>query len=328
MKRYHLLLKKPIIKPVIEPIIEKEPVIEKEPIIETIKSGYFDYSVIIFDQKYPHSVNVNYVNVLYKDQYKLFFISSGHSFAEKQYITNTNTRINKVDKIDYNNINTFYSIDDNENDYTIGLVSNNKYNIIIELLNKQYIVNLINKIKIEINDILYKNSYNTGFAKCQVLYELKNNKTKYHKINLDNGLICLIYSEINNGFIIKAIESNKNDIILKQKYYKTILQSFEKNNLFKINDIDKFDYYNLNKLIQVSSIMGDSGTGYYKINNTNVDLLGIGIGGCNILILSKNKVNNGNILRWDHIKNRLVFDEYIIEEIHKGSVINSIENIF
>jgi hypothetical protein len=177
-------------------------------------------------------------------------------------------------------------------------------------------------------DILYKNSYNTGFAKCQVLYELKNSKTKYHKINLDNGLICLIYSEINNGFIIKAIESNKNDIILKQKYYKTILQSFEKNNLFKINDIDKFDYYNLNKLIQVSSIMGDSGTGYYKINNTNVDLLGIGIGGCNILILSKNKVNNGNILKWDIIKNRLVFDEYIIEEIHKGSVINSIENIF
>lgn len=344
MKNYHLLLKRrnfiqktiqePIKQSVQEPI--KEPIKQsiqeptKEPIkpkIKEIKSGYFDYFAIIFNQKYPHSVNINYVNILHKDKHKLFFISTGHSFAEKQYITNNNIRINKTNNIDWTNINTFYSIDNNENDYTIGLVDNNECNVIIELLNKQYIVNSINiekLIKIEINDILYKNSYSTGSAKCQVLYELKNNNNKYHKITLDNGLICLIYCEIKNGYIVKPIECNKNDVTLKQKYFNTILQSFAKNNIFKIGENSYFDYYNLNNLIQVSSIMGDSGAGYYKINNSKADLVGIGIGGCNILILSKTKEINNNTLKWDNIKNRLVFDEFVIEEIYKGTVLTNI----
>jgi hypothetical protein len=73
-----------------------------------------------------------------------------------------------------------------------------------------------------------------------------------------------------------------------------------------------------NKLT-ISTLMGDSGTAFYRmINDTDVELLGINICSCYMIIL---KPFIGTI------NNKLIIGSYYIDEIHKASQILPINKI-
>jgi hypothetical protein len=68
--------------------------------------------------------------------------------------------------------------------------------------------------------------------------------------------------------------------------------------------------------------MGDSGAGFYKMKENNeLELVGINVAGCSLIILSENNnihINMNNTLYWDEKISKLRFNKYIIEEVHKS----------
>ena len=74
--------------------------------------------------------------------------------------------------------------------------------------------------------------------------------------------------------------------------------------------------------------MGDSGSGFFRIiDNDNIEFVGINIGSCSMMILRQSDYMYPNKIMWNNSLNKLVFGNYIIEEVHKACQMLPIDKI-
>lgn len=74
--------------------------------------------------------------------------------------------------------------------------------------------------------------------------------------------------------------------------------------------------------------MGDSGSGFFRIiDNDNIEFVGINIGSCSMMILKPSDYLYPNRIMWNNSLNKLVFGNYIIEEVHKSCQMLPIDKI-
>lgn len=314
-----------------------------------INNGPYDYKMIFEDNYYIHSVNLTKIIIIFKDNLirKTIFLSTGHSFSEQSYISNFDCKISKTTNLSdlfTSTLNLFYSVDDGFNDFC--LISFGSYDILPNnhfiFLNKKFVVSTIcNNFSIKEleNDILMKNGYNTGCAFVQALIDFDQDKyifsnNKYYTFKI-NGSLIIISSKYASGLVVKSRENiitklngkkitkKESDYLFEYHFINTI-KEFTDHDLFKnynFNNLDKhyWKHYMKDNKLTISTLMGDSGTAFYRmLNNTDVELLGINICSCHMIILKP---------LTSTINNKLIIGSYYIDEIHKTSQILPINKI-
>jgi hypothetical protein len=329
-----------------------------------INPGPYDYKLFFENNYYPHSVNLTKLVFRIKHQgtyfRKIIFLTSGHSFADNIYMSNFGCSIKKTTNINdlfFSLDNLFYSIDNDFNDFC--LISFGSYNIDktnnLNFMNKTLsIISIYRNINIKNleNEILIKKGHNTGesFAKAIIDFSYDNyihtvnNKKNYYTFKI-NGKIVIILSPYASGIVIKGCESkithyNGNPIDLYTQnthleyHFLNSLSVFKDHDLFNgyyLDDSVKnlFNKYVINNSLTISSLMGDSGTGFYKVSsNNNIEFIGINICSCHMIVLNKHSKNNNNKnIYYDSDFNKLVLGQYYIDEIHKTSQILPLETI-
>ena len=318
-----------------------------------INNGPYNYKMIFENNYYIHSVNLTKIIIIFKDKDKLInktiFLSTGHSFSELCYISNFGCKITKTTNLldlFTTNLDLFYSVDNNFNDFC--LISFGSYDILpnnyFNFLNKKFIVSAICtniSIKDLENDIIMKNGYNTGCAFVQALIDFDQDKyiftnNKYYTFKI-NGSIIIISSQYASGLVVKSRENiitklnggkitKKESDYLFEYHFINTLKEFTEHDLFKNYKFDNtikyyWNYYKQDNKLTISTLMGDSGTSFYRLNNdTDVELLGINICSCHMVILKPYNKNN-------KIDNKLIIGSYYIDEIHKTSQILPINKI-
>jgi hypothetical protein len=326
-------------------------------------SGPYEYKICFENKEYPHSVNINKLIFNYKfgnkDFSKILYLSTGHSFAESFYLTDQGIkleRINFIEKLfEETNKNIFYSLDDGFNDFalinfgSLTLNNSNKLRFNDKLLNITSVCKNMN-IKFLENQTFLKNGNNIGETYVRSLINFDSDK--YIKTNdfytfKINGTIVIIKTKFNSGIILNSISSNiskfnglcitekKKDDLLKY-HFSSIIKELSKHEIFSniIFDNKINSYYNNYKetnTLTIGSLMGDSGSGFFRIiDNDNIEFVGINIGSCSMMILKPSDIKYPNKIMWNNPLNKLVFGNYIIEEVHKSCQmlpIDKIENL-
>jgi hypothetical protein len=330
-----------------------------------MNSGPFDYKMIFENKDYPHSVNLTKLNFAYKinneDKSKLLFLSTGHSFAESHYKTESNIKIEKTNQIEQiftnSNSNIFYSLDNGFDDFCLLSFDSN---LNIEQTNylpfngSNYIINSICRnmdIKFLENEILIKNGHNTGETKTKAIINFetdvyltsKKNKSTYFTFKI-NGYIVIISSKFASGIVVRAesssiskyngeqITDNKYNELLEY-YFISSIKEFKHHELFlNINlnlETIKTYYikYKETGSLSIASAMGDSGSGFFRLMPENkLEFVGINIGGCPMIVLSENKPAN-NLIQWSNEKNKLVFGKYVVEGVYRACQVLPINQI-
>jgi hypothetical protein len=339
-----------------------------------IYSGPYDYKIWLEGKAYPHSVNITKLKFIYKynEQIfnKYFFISSGHSFAEPRYDTNLKfpiVKTNKINDLFIKSDNLFFSIDNDFNDLCIinfGKACIDKKNN-INISNKSYEITSVcrnTNIKYLEDYILIKQGHNTGESMSRPIinfdtdkYLVSSNKSKTNFFTFKiNGKIVLVSSKYNSGIISKGINSQINkfngepithakNMELLQYYYYMILKDFMSHELFQSYELDPgvknyFESYVQTNSLTLNSLMGDSGSGFFRMKDNDLEFVGINIGGCSLIVLNEipeprlnyNFIQRSipsNKIHWDGKVGKLRVGKYIIEEIHKASQILPIDKI-
>lgn len=340
----------------------------------SILSGPYDYKIWLEGKAYPHSVNITKLKFIYKykDQLfnKYFFISSGHSFAEPKYDTNLKFPINKTTRLNdifVKSDNLFYSIDNDFNDLCIinfGKAQVNNKNQ-INLFDKSYDITSVCRnmnIKYLEDHVLIKQGHNTGesmsrpiinFDTDKYLVSKNKSKTYFYTFKI-NGKIVLVSSKYNSGIISKGINSKINkyngepitqskNMELLQYYFHMILKDFMSHELFQSYELDAgvkdyFESYAQTNTLTLNSLMGDSGSGFFRMKDNELEFVGINIGGCSLIVLNEQpepkqnynfiqRNQSTNKIYWDSKVGKLRVGKYIIEEIHKASQILPIDKI-
>lgn len=301
-----------------------------------------------------------------KEHNKILYLSTGHSFAEGKYLTEKDVEITKTSNISdiftQTNKNIFFSIDNGFDDICLinfGLLDIPRDNY-LPFKNNNYQVKSVCQnmdINLMVKELLLKNGHNTGesYSKAVINFETdkylvsKHNKNTYHtfkikKDDLNNYQIIMVSSKFSSGIIVKGIDGSiskyNNEIINQAKsdelleyYFAGVLKEFKYHDLLHNIEIDDnlkkyWINYSKAKCLSVVSLMGDSGSGFFKVDDNNLEFVGINIGSCPIIILSEyNKNINSKKLFWDEELGKLCFGKYIIEEIHRGSQILPINKI-
>ncbi len=332
-----------------------------------IYSGPYDYKLCFEDKAYPHSVNLNKLIFNYRinDNYfsKILYLSTGHSFAETTYITDLNNKIFKTNQIEQifneTNKNLFYSLDNGFDDFALidfgelSLNNSNKLKFDNKLLNINSICKNMD-IKFLENETFIKNGNNIGetWAKTIINFQTDNyiksvnDPYTFYTFKI-NGKIVIVQTKYSSGIVLKGINSriskynsepvseDKNNEQL-EFYFSNILKEFSSHEIFSGTLIDDkvysnyFRYRDTNSL-SIVSLMGDSGSGFYRIiDNQNIEFVGINIGSCSLMVLSQSDKKYPNKLMWNNTVNKLVFGGYVIEEIHKSCQmlpVDQIENL-
>lgn len=332
-----------------------------------IYSGPYEYKLCFEDKSYPHSVNLNKLIFNYKinDNYysKILYLSTGHSFANLSYITDQNLKIFKTDQIEeiFNetNKNLFYSLDKGFDDFAlidfgeVRLNKSNKLNFDKKLLNVCSICKNMD-IKFLENETFIKNGNNIGetWAKTLINFQtdnyIKSNTNDYTFYTFKiNGKIVIVQTKYSSGIVLKGTTSKiskynwepaseeKNNEVL-EFYFSNILKEFSNHEifngtLFDDNLYSHYTNYRDSNCISIVSLMGDSGSGFYRIiDNDNIEFVGINIGSCSLLVLKQSDKKYPNKIMWNNNINKLVFGSYIIEEVHKSCQmlpVDQIENL-
>ena len=345
-------------QPVFTEIInENLPWINKDP-------GPYDYKLFFEGNYYPHSINLSKLSFIIKHQNQLLkkniFLTTGHSLADTHYMTDFGCVIKKTSNLSDLFLiedNLFYSVDEGFIDF--ALVSFGAYNINrlnnLNFLNKSLKVSSIYKnphIKNLELDFLIKNGYNTGESFAQAVIDFSydpyihtiNNGHNFFTFKLAGGIV-VISTPYASGFIIKGRESKLSKYIgnqidfhtqnmhLEYNFINTIkaFKSFDLFNGYTINDSIKyyFNKYTADNKLSVLSLMGDSGSGFYKLDKDNqLKFLGINVGLCYMIVLkSHGKWFDQKQIYYDEQLNKLVVGQYYIEEVHKASQILPIATI-
>lgn len=330
-------------------------------------SGPYEYKLFFEDKAYPHSVNLNKLifNYKFNDKYysKILYLSTGHSFAENTYQIDQGLKITKTDSIDNvfapNGGNLFYSLDKGFDDFALisfGETEQNNSNK-LDFEGKTLNISSVCKnmdIKFLENETFIKNGNNIGetWAKTLINFQTdsylqsasKNFNFYTFKIN---GKIVIVQTKYPSGIVLKGINSRiskyNSEPITEEKnneqlsfYFSNILKEFSNHEIFSNILLDEkllgyyTNYKNTNSLTIVS-LMGDSGSGFYRIiDNENLEFVGINIGSCSMMVLKQSDKKYPNKLMWNNSLNKLVFGGYIIEEIHKSCQmlpVNDVQNL-
>ncbi len=341
-----------------------------------INSGPYNYKMVFENKDYPHSVNLTKLNFIYKinndEINKLLFLSSGHSFAESLYKTDTDIQIEKTKQIEdiFTNFNSniFYSLDNEFDDFCLLSFDQN---LNIEQTNyltfngTNHLINSVCRnmnIKFLENEILIKNGYNTGETKTKAIINFdsdvyltsKKNKSTYFTFKI-NGNIVIINSKFASGIVVKGITSSiskfNSEPINEEKlnhlleyYFMNSIKEFRHHELFEsinfqeiLSDSNKlaelksyYTYYKQTDNLSIVSMMGDSGSGFFRLmSNNNLEFVGINIGGCPMIILKEDHTLNSNIntIYWDKSREKLVFGKYVIEQVHRACQVLPINQI-
>ncbi len=341
-------------------------------------SGPFDYKMVFENKDYPHSVNLTKLHFNYtignEPKTKLLFLSTGHSFAESQYKTNTNIIIDKNNQIEQiftnDNSNIFYSLDNGFDDFCL-LSFDSNLNIdptnYLSFGGKDHLVNSVCRnmdIKFLENEILIKNGHNTGETKTKAIISFesdvyltsKKNKFTYFTFKI-NGKIVIISSKFPSGITVRGTTSTiskfNGEPIGETKlneqlayYFLNSIKEFRFHELFesvgfesilsnqvKMDELKSFyTKYRDANCLSVVSMMGDSGSGFFRLMpDNNLEFVGINIGGCPMIILSEMTNNNNfnsNQIYWDESLKKLVFGgKYVIEEVHRACQVLPINQI-
>jgi hypothetical protein len=302
-----------------------------------INSGPYTFKIFLEGNAYNHSVNINKLKFIYQIngviKEKYIYLSTGHSLAEHKYVTNDGHQINKVKLTDIflenNNDNIFYSLDNNFNDF--ALIAFNKLELdstnYFNYNNKELLVKSVCQnfdIKILENNILIKNGCTTGSTQVIPVINFdtdtyiisKNGKYNYYTFKI-NGFIVIILTMYPQGIVVRGINNE-----LSENLFNSNLKEFKNHQLLNKYNLtgEKYKYYKDNNCASLASLMGDSGSGFYRyIDNENIDFIGIHICSCSMIILSEN-INN----------NKIRIGKYTIEEVHKACQllpINKIEKL-
>lgn len=329
-----------------------------------LNPGPYDYKLLFEGNYYPHSINLTKLVFVIKHNgekiKKILFLTTGHSLADSTYMSNFGCKIKRtlnLSDLFFSSNNLFYSIDDGFNDF--ALISFGEYNINetnkLHFLNKCLDVHSIYKnpqIKNLELDILVKNGHNTGESFAQAVIDFSydpyihtiSNKQNFFTFKVA-GHIIVVSTPHSSGLVIKSREStlskyNGNPIDfqtqnlhLEYNFINTIkaFKSFDLFNGYEIDDSLKSYYnkYTADNKLTVLSLMGDSGSGFYKLDNDNlISFLGINIGLCYMIVLgTHNKFINQKKVFYDEQLNKLVVGQYYIDQVHKASQILPISNI-
>lgn len=345
-----------------------------------INSGPYDYKMVFENKDYPHSVNLTKLHFTYKinneEKSKLLFLSTGHSFAEHQYKTDTNISIQKISQIDQiftnSNSNIFYSFDNGFDDFcllsfepTLNIEQTN----FLSFNGSNYLINSVCRnmdIKFLENEILIKNGHNTGETKTKAVINFetdvyltsKKNKSTYYTFKI-NGHIVIISSKFASGIVVKGTTSSiskfngepTNEEKLNQQleyYFFNTIKEFKNHELFdsvnfeqiladtnKIAELKSYyTYYKQTSSLSVVSMMGDSGSGFFRLMpDNNLEFVGINIGGSSMIILKEdptlnlNPNPNPNTIYLDNSREKLVFGKYVIEQVHRACQVLPINQI-
>lgn len=335
----------------------------KLPIIN-INPGPYDYKLLFEGNYYPHSINLSKLTFIVRHQGQQFkktlFLTTGHSLADSTYMSDFGCVIKRTGNfadLFFSPDNLFYSVDSEFNDF--GLISFGSYNVSdsnqLSFLNKTFNVNSIYKnpnIKSLELDMLIKNGRNTGESFAQAVIDFSYDPFIYTNSNRQNfytfkiaGRIVLVSTPIAAGLIVKGREStltkyngnpidfNEQNTHLQYHFFNTIkaFKSHDIFNGFTIDDTIKcyFNKYTANHKLSVLSLMGDSGSGFYKLaNNSQLELIGINIGSCYMIVLGTHgKYNSNKSIYYDDEFDKLVIGQYYIDEVHKASQILPISTI-
>lgn len=328
-----------------------------------IYSGPYEYKLFFENKAYPHSVNINKLIFNYKIKNnsfsKILYLSTGHSFAESSYLTDQGIKLEKTNQIENifekTNQNLFYSLDNEFDDFALlnfgGITLNNSN--ILKFNNKLLKINSVCRnmnIKFLENEIFIKNGNNIGetYAKTIINFDtdkfIKTNEFFTFKIN---GTIVIIKTRYQSGIVLKGINSKiskyngvsiteeKNNEQLEYYFLNTIKELSNHEIFSNIIFDDKINSYYVNykdtNSLTIVSLMGDSGSGFYRIvDNDNIEFVGINIGSCSMMVLKQSEKKYPNKIMWNNSINKLVFGGYIIEELHKSCQmlpIDKIENL-
>lgn len=341
-----------------------------------INSGPYNYKMVFENKEYPHSINLNKLYFTYQinneEKNKLLFLSTGHSFAESQYKSDINIQIDKVNQIDQifinSNSNIFYSLDNGFDDFCLLSFDENldiEQTNFLTFKNSNYLINSVCRnmdIKFLENEILIKNSHNTGETKAQAIINFETdvyltstkNKSTYYTFKI-NEYIIIISSKFASGIVVKGttslisnfngepIDENKLNQQLEYYFLNTI-KEFKNHELFESINFEQIltDSTKLSKLksyytqykqtssLSVVSMMGDSGSGFFRLtSNNNLEFVGINIGGSPMIILKEDPTLNlnSNTIYWDNSKEKLVFGKYVIDQVHQACQVLPINKI-
>ncbi len=330
-------------------------------------SGPYEYKLFFEDKAYPHSVNLNKLifNYKFNDKYysKILYLSTGHSFAENTYQTDQGLKITKTDLIDNvfapNGGNLFYSLDKGFDDFALISFGETKQNDSNKLDFEEKTLNISSvcknmDIKFLENETFIKNGNNIGetWAKTLINFQtdsyLQSTSKNFNFYTFKiNGKIVIVQTKYPSGIVLKGINSRiskyNSEPITEEKnneqlsfYFSNILKEFSNHEIFSNILLDEkllgyyTNYKNTNSLTIVS-LMGDSGSGFYRIiDNENLEFVGINIGSCSMMVLKQSDKKYPNKLMWNNSINKLVFGGYIIEEIHKSCQmlpVNDVQNL-
>ena len=322
-------------------------------------SGPYEYKIYFENKEYPHSVNINKLIFKYKigqtNYSKILYLSTGHSFAEPLYLTDQGIKIERVNQIEKifeeSDKNIFYSLDNGFNDFALinlGLTLNNTNKL--KFNDKLYNVKSVCKnmdIKFLENETFIKNGNNIGetYARSLINFDtdrfIKNNDFYTFKIN---GTIVIIKTKFTSGIILKGINSNISKFnglpITEEKkheqlkyHFSNVIKELSKHEIFSNIIFDDkinlyYDNYKETNTLTIASLMGDSGSGFFRIiDNDNIEFVGINIGSCSMMILRQSDYLYPNKIMWNNSLNKLVFGNYIIEEVHKACQMLPIDKI-
>ena len=322
-------------------------------------SGPYEYKIYLENKEYPHSVNINKLIFKYKigqtNYSKILYLSTGHSFAEPLYLTDQGIKLEKVNQIEKifeeSNKNIFYSLDNGFNDFALlsfrlTLNNTNKLKFNDKLYNVKSVCKNMD-IKFLENETFIKNGNNIGetYARSLINFDtdrfIRNNDFYTFKIN---GTIVIIKTKFTSGIILKGINSNISKFnglpITEEKkheqlkyHFSNVIKELSNHEIFSnIIFDDKINlYYNNYKetnTLTIASLMGDSGSGFFRIiDNDNIEFVGINIGSCSMMILRQSDYLYPNKIMWNNSLNKLVFGNYIIEEVHKTCQMLPIDKI-
>jgi hypothetical protein len=330
------------------------------------KGGYIMHGPTVtkynlLGQSWDEDFNSNVLKINYNDISKNIIISTGHSASNSDTLRLFRTSYEKSTLKDtLETSNKFYVVNDdtdNKKDYCVFFseeINSAEMKIIIH--DKQYIVNgLERKINPEVEYV--KNGKTTGVTYGKLLLDLtaeetltkiEDSKKDILEYTLENGNKMFIYSsKIYKNFCdyilcpsdkYYADRTIDPDVKPKDRFYSilrdlktlfptsTILKD-EKATQRLLNDNGDISqkYYDMKKFGWLSN-MGDSGSGYYNLNEDKAKLLGLNISGCSVIILKEIEENNPELV-WDIEMNRLKIANYSIEELYKCSCILNINSI-
>ncbi len=325
-----------------------------------ITSGPYQYNILFDNVPYQHAVNINRIKFLVGGTRQIIlFISTGHSFASNSYITDTDMLLERTGNINdlfqdlvsqTHNRNLFFSTDNNFNDIALIL-----YNCIHDDISNFFIFNGVQykitgicqnlSIHFLVNCFLLKKGFNTGEIITKPIIDFRNerylettsNNKKFFTFRIGTKII-VINTIFNNGIITigttsrlqkyNGIDINQEESSKHMKYYfYNLLKDFFDYDLFKKSYFDPMlEHHYINYLksnsISIVSLMGDSGSGYYRLcENSEIEFVGINICGCSLIILSESPESQSNDFYFDSTIGKLKCGKYIIEQVHKAGQI-------